>query len=68
MEIIKFVATSALAGLGTFVALYIVSLLILALSPLPPVSVMVRKKRIVVKWATVAGFLASLSWLAWGAP
>ena len=68
MDIVQFVAMSALVGFGTFVALYIVSLLILALSPLPPVSVMVQKKRTVVKWSTVAGVLAGLSWLAWGTP
>lgn len=68
MDIVQFVATSALVGFGTFVAVYIVSLLILALSPLPPVSVMVRQKRMVVKWSTVAGVLAGLSWLAWGTP
>lgn len=68
MNIVQFVTTSALVGLGTFVALYIVSLLILALSPLPPVSVMVRQERMVVKWSTVAGVLVALSWLAWGTP
>lgn len=67
MDIVQFVATSALVGFGTFVALYIVSFLVLALSPLPPVSVMARQKRMVVKWSTVAGVLAGLSWLAWGA-
>lgn len=68
MDIVQFVAMSALVGFGTFVAVYIVSLLILAMSPLPPVSVMVRQKRTVVKWSTVAGVLAGLSWLAWGTP
>lgn len=68
MEILQFVATSAFVGLGTFAALYIISLLILAASPLPPVRVMVRVKRTVVKWSTVAGVIAAVAWLVWGAP
>ena len=68
MEILQFVATSAFVGLCTVIAVYFVWLLILSASPLPPVHVMVRQKRMVVKWSTVAGVLAGLSWLAWGTP
>lgn len=68
MEIVQFVATSAFIGFGVFVTAYIVTLLILALSPLPPVSVMVRQKRTVVKWSAAAGVLSALAWLAWATP
>jgi hypothetical protein len=68
MDIVQHITTAVLCGAGSGFATFIVTLLILALSPLPPPVVMLRQKRRVIRWSVRVGVVVALAWLAFVTP